>query len=396
MDLEDLADAIERLEVPRNCDGLRYVLGLLNRLEAKLAPAIDAVNHSGEWEVEGAVSMVAWLRQHGRMAGGAAKTMTTVAARVAELPVTREAWEAGELSTGQVRAIAANVEERRVPLFAEQEAELVPDLVPLSVAQTSATMAYWRETADAIYDRPEERDTTRELSVSRLLDGVRALNGTFAAELGQVIDAALLLAATKDAETETRTPKQRRADALVDICRFYLDNQVKQKGGRHRPHLNLVADIDDLKAGLPGRFIDGTVAASSLIESILCDCNVHRVLTQGRSAILDYGRSVRTAPPDVFNALALRDGGCREPGCDRPPEWCDGHHVEVWEEGGPTSLANMVLKCTRHHHLGHKRRKLGWTERLEPDGTLHMTDPNGRVYVSYPDGPLAQRQLWVS
>ncbi len=105
---------------------------------------------------------------------------------------------------------------------------------------------------------------------------------------------------------------------------------------------------------------------------------------------------MRTAPPDLFNAIALRDGHCREPGCDRPPSWCDAHHVDVWDEGGVTSLENSVLRCVRHHHLWHKRRKLGWTERLEPDGTLHITDPGHRVYSSYPAGPMAQRQLLVS
>jgi hypothetical protein len=71
--------------------------------------------------------------------------------------------------------------------------------------------------------------------------------------------------------------------------------------------------------------------------------------------------------------------------------------VLLWdEEGGPTSITNMVLRCVRHHHQWHKRRKLGWTERLEPDGTLYISDPNGRIYTSYPDGPLAQRQLMVS
>ena len=124
---------------------------------------------------------------------------------------------------------------------------------------------------------------------------------------------------------------------------------------------------------------------------------MHRVLKNGRKGILDYGRSARTAPPDLFNALALRDGGCREPGCDRPPEWCHAHHVQMWDEqDGPTSLANMVLKCTRHHHQWHRRRKLGWTERLEPDGTLVITDPNGRRYVSHPRGPAVRGQLWAS
>ena len=68
-----------------------------------------------------------------------------------------------------------------------------------------------------------------------------------------------------------------------------------------------------------------------------------------------------------------------------PPEWCDAHHVWPWEEGGPTSLDNLVLKCRRHHTLGHKP---GWSDKLLPDGTYEVTDPNGRVWQTRPPGML--------
>ncbi|HZN13199.1 MAG TPA: DUF222 domain-containing protein [Acidimicrobiales bacterium] len=392
MYFEDLADAVENLDVPGTCAAVAELLPLLGRLEAKLSAAVDELNHSGEWELDNATSMVSWLRYVGRMSGGAAKAMTTTAARVAALPVTAAAWESGELSSGQVRVIVNKVDERRAELFAEHETELVPYLVPLTVAQTAIAMAEWRRKADAIVDDAAPAEPQRALALSAVGD-VHVLSGSFGPDAGEVIAAALRLATTRDSESEIRTAAERRADALVDLCRFFLDNQSTRTGRRHRPHLNLVADLGDTATG---SYIDGTIAASSVIESLLCDCNLHRVLVKGRAAILDYGRSVRTAPPDLFNAISLRDGHCREPGCDRPPDWCDAHHVDVWEEGGVTSLDNTVLRCTRHHHQWHRRRKLGWTERLECDGTLVITDPDGRRHLSYPDGPLARRQLWAS
>ena len=400
MQFPALAAAIDELDVPGSCAAAREVLALRDRLDAKLAPAIDAVARSGEWEVEGAASMVAWLRHHGRMAGGKAKTLVTTAERMADAPATYVAWAEGRLSSGQARAIAANVAERHVELFAAHEAELVPFLEPLSVAQTVAAMAHWAERADALTGGDGEAEHDSELSFSKTFEGRYEQRGSYGPADGAVVDTALRLATTSDADTEarTRSAKERRADAMVDICQFFLDHQsAVAPGRRHRPHLNVIVGIDDLLAGLPGSFEDGTPAPSELVESIACDANLHRVLVAGRSSILDYGRSVRTAPPDLFNALVLRDGHCREPGCDRTPEWCDAHHVAMWDEDhGPTSLNNMVLRCRRHHVLWHKRRKLGWTERLEPDGTLRITDPGGRSYVSYPDGPAAQRQLLVS
>ena len=39
---------------------------------------------------------------------------------------------------------------------------------------------------------------------------------------------------------------ERTGQALVDIARHYLDHQALRSGSRHRPHVNVVVDIDDL------------------------------------------------------------------------------------------------------------------------------------------------------
>jgi len=126
------------------------------------------------------------------------------------------------------------------------------------------------------------------------------------------------------------------------------------------------------------------------IAALLCDSEVNRVITKGRSAILDFGVATRVVSETLFAALVLRDRHCRHPGCDRPPKWCEAHHVIPVLQNGPTTLWNLVLKCSRHHHLGHKP---GWSEKLEPDGTLQITDPSGRAFITHPPGvrsaPLA-------
>jgi hypothetical protein len=101
----------------------------------------------------------------------------------------------------------------------------------------------------------------------------------------------------------------------------------------------------------------------------------------GRSAILDYGTSTRTIPAPLWNALVLRDHHCRAPGCDRGPQWCEGHHVIHAPHGGETNLANLVLACSRHHHLWHLP---GWELKLLADGELHLTAPDGRFFVTRP------------
>ena len=72
------------------------------------------------------------------------------------------------------------------------------------------------------------------------------------------------------------------------------------------------------------------------VQRLFCDAGVHRVFVAGRSSILDYGTTTRTVPANLFNALVIRDRHCRFPGCDRPPEWCEAHHVRWVLDGGPT------------------------------------------------------------
>jgi hypothetical protein len=105
----------------------------------------------------------------------------------------------------------------------------------------------------------------------------------------------------------------------------------------------------------------------------------------GRSSVLDYGWTTRTIPANLWAALVTRDRCCRFPGCDRPPQWSEGHHVVPWEQGGRTALTNLALLCTRHHHILHSP---GWTATIEDDGTLHVTDAKGRVHTTYPPGRL--------
>ena len=103
------------------------------------------------------------------------------------------------------------------------------------------------------------------------------------------------------------------------------------------------------------------------------------------TVILDYGTTARLYSDAQFNAIVLRDRHCRHFGCDRPPQWCEAHHVIPVEHAGPTDIANGILKCDRHHHLGHQP---GWTEKLEPDGTYHLTAPDGRTWTTHAPGVL--------
>ncbi|HMG42220.1 MAG TPA: DUF222 domain-containing protein [Acidimicrobiales bacterium] len=383
-----LKAAIGELVVPVDAAALTDSLALLDQLTARVVDGIGAFDRAEAWSDSGAVSMTAWLRSTGCSARNA-HAMARTARRLGDLPVLAEAYRNGTLSSGQVQAIVVNLNDAVTPLFAWAEADLVPTLAAMPVVDVAAAMQTWAQAAkDSLVDPadPEPARPERRLHLSRTMDGRRELSGSLDAEAGAIAETALRLASTDDVDGEPgRTPAERRADALVDILRFFLDHQQTHRGGRHRPHLNVFLDHDDLgdAPGSSGWLPDGTLLDGATLRRLACDAGVHRVITQGRSSILDYGTTTRTIPANLFNALVARDRHCRFGDCDRPAEWCDAHHVTHWADGGPTELGNLVLGCSRHHHLVHQP---GWHAKLLPDGTYLVSTPNGHTIESRPSG----------
>jgi hypothetical protein len=382
--LADLAAVIEDLEVPFDGESLERALALRDRLDARIAKATGTFEVNGWWAGDASASCVAWLRAHAKMTRRSAQWLRTLAVRLRSLPVCAEAYADGSLSGGQIEAILARVDDKNVEIFAAQEAELVPYLIPMTVAGVSLAMGYW-----LARNRPEPtepKEPERSLHLSPTLDDRWLLNGSLDAEGGSVIATALRLA-TPD-KTDVLNPATRRANALVDICRFYLDHQQASSGGRHRPHINVIVELKDLEAGRGGQVVDGPTLDGATVSRLFCDSALHRVLMSGRSAILDYGTATRTIPAPLWNALVIRDEHCRFPGCDRPSVWCEGHHVMWVTQNGPTELANLVLLCSRHHHVLHQP---GWHAKLRPDGEFEVTDPDGNPRETSP--PRAE-MLW--
>jgi len=284
-----------------------------------------------------------------------------------------------------VRVIAAQLTARNLDLFAGHEAGLVPLLVGLSVAETNRAMTEWRARADALLDPDGEGDAVAStLHHSQTLEGRFVTDGAFDAADGAVVAAALEVADSNDLGLAA---PQRRAEALVTVCRFFLDHHTEAVTARRRPHVTLIVDADGLRATIAERDLLLDPAATS---RLLCDCAFSRAVadkTAGAvSRILDLGRATDVVSAAQRAALAARDRHCRYPGCDRPAAWCDAHHVWWWSRGGLTDLANLVLLCNRHHHLLHSKR--GFQAQLLDDATFVVTDPDGRTRTTRPPGPV--------
>ncbi len=99
----------------------------------------------------------------------------------------------------------------------------------------------------------------------------------------------------------------------------------------------------------PGEF----VVSGRMAQQLSCDATIQRVMVDPVGKPLDVGRRTRLIPEQIRSALIVRDGRCRFPFCTKPAGWCHAHHVVHWSQGGPTSLDNLILLCSAHHHQIH-------------------------------------------
>jgi hypothetical protein len=129
----------------------------------------------------------------------------------------------------------------------------------------------------------------------------------------------------------------------------------------------------EARAGGRARLEDAGTISAETARRLACDATVTRVVTAARSVPLEVGRATKVVSPALRRALAIRDGGCAFPGCERPPGWCDAHHVRHWADGGETGLSNLVLLCRPHHRVIHRGFGVAIVDGLSvfrrPDGT---------------------------
>jgi hypothetical protein len=102
------------------------------------------------------------------------------------------------------------------------------------------------------------------------------------------------------------------------------------------------------------------------VERLICDSGVIGIVFDDDGQCMNVGRTQRLFTQRQRVALAVRDGGCRFGDCDRPPSWCEAHHIEHWHrDHGKTDVADGILLCRRHHLLVHNNK---WEITRDADG----------------------------
>ncbi len=237
--------------------------------------------------------------------------------------------------------------------------------------------------SDAIVDRERAQREARSFRLMTLPDGMtRAtwlLDPESAAHVREIVDRTTSpkrrtvqftnpddLEKAQRIADDDRTPEQYASDALLHLLLAGADTDSSMMLGSGAPSVRVLVTARDLALGIGSGSLDatigqpdGVVVALPTVQRLLCGGTQTPILIGSTGQPLDVGRSQRLFTARQRLALAARDGGCRWPGCERPPSWCEAHHIEHWlRDGGPTDVDVGILLCRHHHLLLHDH---GWS-----------------------------------
>jgi len=365
LDTADIGDGI--VAITRVIDGLRGE-------RARWLRHFEGRNgHRGV----GAASILAWTAHRCSMSPGAAAETVATARHLPGLHDTSRALRDGEIGYQHAAVIAHAARDLGDGPVREREAILVEAARALEVRDLRKVTAHLRDCLDpdgALRDANRDHER-RRVHLGQVLDGMFHLEGWLEPECGAALRTALsaLMAPLPE---EHRTAPQRRHDALHELCIRQLHAGTLPRVRGQRPHLTLTVSEATLRGepGAPGGELGWAgVVIRETAQRIACDALRTEMTVNGGGAPVELSRPEPTVRAHVRRTVVARDRGCAFSGCDRPPEWCDVHHIVPRAKHGPHTVDNLALVCRVHHRFLHEGR---WRVRGRlPRGALEVEPP---------------------
>jgi hypothetical protein len=162
---------------------------------------------------------------------------------------------------------------------------------------------------------------------------------------------------------DARSAREREAaEGLAHLLRAGASVDKSRLLDERKPSVRIVVNSQALATGVGTGMIEGHADRIPLasIHTGLCEGHLP-VRFDDTGAVLDLGRDERLFTRKQKIVLAIRDGGCMDPDCTRPPSWTEAHHIDHWaRDDGRTDLADGILLCRRDHLRYHNQ---GWEVR---------------------------------
>ncbi|GAA3939631.1 HNH endonuclease signature motif containing protein [Microbacterium soli] len=183
---------------------------------------------------------------------------------------------------------------------------------------------------------------------------------------------------------DPRTNDQLAYDLILDMLRAGTLADAESVFGTRQAGVRLVQTVNAVGVrSAVAHSEDHLISVpASIAEQRGCDSGFVAVTVDSCGNPLDVGREQRLFTPRQRIALAIRDGGCRWDGCDRPASYCEAHHIDEWKrDRGRTDIDRGILLCRYHHMALHHG---GWRIAREGRGDFTLQDPAGDEHAMRP------------
>ena len=353
---------------------LRHAIDLL---EIRFAIDAGSFASTSEYQAQGSVTAIDWIRHNCRMSGHAAAERVCVGEQLHGLPESVAAATEGAVGYAHLALLARTSAWVGEHGGAFREDRLLEQALESSVSRFRHLCHHARHAAapGEYADEQALLVEERSLSLTPCEDGGYVLGGKLDAVGGATLRTALEPLARRSDREDDRDKSRRLADALLELAEHALDSGRVPSTGSQRTHLQVTASFETLLGhlGAPAAELEFSLPISArTVQRFACDCNLTRVLLDADSAVIDVGRSRRVVSGSTRRALNCRDRHCAWPGCDRPANWTAAHHLKHWMHGGSTDLGNLALLCHRHHWMVHEG---GWQLVRDDEGRLLTIRP---------------------
>jgi hypothetical protein len=350
----------------------------LDALKATLLADLDA---SKDFELDGASTLNAWVRNQLRMNAAQATGLVKNMVAMRDLPLVAEAALTGQISAAHVRVFVYGLAHVGLDPMRQFEDVFVQVARGFEPGELFEAVKHLKDTMhpedlDDAWERGMDRE---DFQVNAVPDGWHIngfLNTVTGAKLKAVLDS---VSAPRDKDDD-RTGSQRRVQGLDDLCDAVLANGLPSDKGV-RPHLSVFVDADTLEAAAqhvkhttekpylvpppmpatePARLAGHGAIGPHLLMQFLCVSDFTAFLMKDggghrQAQILNAG-TAKYQPNKLQRraVIARQKGVCATPGCNHTH--LEIHHTIWWSMGGPTDLDLLIGLCVRCHHLLHRGR----------------------------------------
>src|SRR5437764_9584304 len=301
-ELERLKVAVRDFQSRADLDFVdpKELSGLVDSLQGTLCTVLNQARKRGANLLTGQTPC-SWVAQTCGLTPNAASDRLCVGKHLEAMPLVAEALSSGEVgyqATSVICHFRENLrEDLRELCYEEQWIGHAKEYTVKNLHWLAEHVRYMLD-PDSFDHGIEEDYEKRFLSISES-SGMFHISGVLDREGGSALKTAIESLSKRIGTGDERTPKQRRADALVEVAHHAMNQGTLPRRNGVRPHVTVHTTIEGLKRELgaaASELQNGMPVSSKTVQRLACDGALSRVL-KADSVVVDVGHATQAVSP---------------------------------------------------------------------------------------------------